>query len=64
MSVDGTQQGDLEAFALFAETIQTLELKLESKINVWFLDDGNLADDYKIVHRDLTKILKSEKDLR
>ena len=34
MSDDGTQQGDLEAPPLFAETIQTLVKRLESNINV------------------------------
>ena len=40
MSEDGTQQGDPEAPPLFAETIQTLVKQLESKINIWYLDDG------------------------
>ena len=43
MSEDGTQQGDPEAPSLFAETIQTLVKLLESKIDSWYLDDGNLA---------------------
>ena len=60
MSEDGTQQGDPEAPPLFAETIHTLVKQLESKINIWYLDDGNLADDYKVVLRDLKNILKSE----
>ena len=47
MSEDGTQQGDPEAPPLFSETIHTLVKQLESKINIWYLDDGNLADDYK-----------------
>ena len=61
MSEDGTQQGDPEAPPLFAETIHTLVKLLESKINIWYLDDRNLADDYKVVLRDLKNILKSEK---
>ena len=60
MSQDGTQQGDLEAPPLFAETIHTPVKLLESKINIWYLDDGNLADDYKVVLRDLKNILKLE----
>ena len=60
MSEDGTQQCDPEAPPLFAETIHTLVKQLESKINIWYLDDGNLADDYKVVLRDLKNILKSE----
>ena len=60
MSEDGTQQGDPEAPPLFAETIHALVKQLESKINIWYLDDGKLADDYKVVLRDLKNILKSE----
>ena len=48
LSEEGTQQGDPEAPPLFAEAIQTLAKKLESKINVWYLDDGNLAYDPKV----------------
>ena len=53
LSEDGTQQGDPEAPPLFAETIHTLVKQLESKTNIWYLDDGNLADDYKVVLQDL-----------
>ena len=60
MSEDGTQQGDSEAPLIFAETIQTLVKQLESKINISDLDDGSLADDYKVVLRDLKNIPKSE----
>ena len=51
MSEEGTQQGYPEAPLLFAEKIQTLVKQL--KINIWFLDGRNLADDNKIVLRDL-----------
>ena len=60
ISEDGTQLGDPEAPPLFAEKIQTLVKQLESKINLWYLDDGNLADDYKVVLRDLKNVLKLE----
>ena len=53
LSENRTQQGDPEAPPLFAETIQTLVKQLESKINIWYLDDGNLAGDYKVVLRNL-----------
>ena len=58
MSEDGTQQGDSEAPLLFAETKTDAckKKKLESKINVGYLDGRrNLANDYKIVLRDLKK---------
>ena len=61
MSENGTQQGDPEAPPHFAELIQTLVKQLELKINIWFQDDGNLADDYKIiVLRDFKNTLKLE----
>ena len=60
MTKDGTQQGDPEAPPFFAETIQTLDKQLESKTNIWYLDDGNLADYYKVVLRDLESIPKLE----
>ena len=60
MSEDGIQQNDPETPPLFAETIQTLVKQLESKINIWYLGDGNLADDYMVVLRDLKKIKDSE----
>ena len=56
MSENGTQQGDSETPPLF----QKLVKQLESKINIWFLDDGIKADDYKVVLRDLKNILKLE----
>ena len=43
----------------FAETIHALVKQLESKNKIWYLDDGNLADDYKVVLRDLKNSLKS-----
>ena len=45
---------------VFAQIIQSLVKQFESKINIWYLDDGNLADDYKVVLRDLEYILKLE----
>ena len=60
MSEDGTQQGYPEAPPLFAEIIQTPVKQLESKVNIWYSDDGNLADNYKVVLGDLKNFLKSE----
>ena len=60
----GIQQSDPEAPLLYAETIQTFVKQLESKIDTWYLDDGNLADDYKVVLWDLKNILKLEQIYR
>ena len=56
-SCEGTQQGD-PAPALFSDSIQDLIDSLESKINLLYLDDGNLSDDYRTVLKDLKKKLK------
>ena len=60
MSENGIHQGDPEAPALFAEAIHTLVKQLESQMNIWYLDDENLNDVYKVVHRDLKNIVKME----
>ena len=35
---------------------------MESKINIWYLDDGNLPDFYKVVLRNLRNIMKLEQN--
>ena len=62
-SCEGTQQGDPECPALFSDSFQDLIDSLESKINLWHLDVGNLSDDYKTVLKDLKKIVETEKTL-
>ena len=60
-SCEGTQQGDPDSPALFSDSIQDLIDSLESKINLWYLDDGNygnLSDDYRTVLKALKKLLK------
>ena len=54
-SCEGTQQGDPETPALFSDSIQNLIERLESKINLWYLDDGYLSDDYRTNLKDLKK---------
>ena len=36
---------------------------MESKINLWYLDDGNLSDDYRTVLKELKKIVEAERTL-
>ena len=48
---------------MFSDSIQDLIDSLESKINLWYLDDGNLSDDYRTVLKDLRKIVEAEKTL-
>ena len=62
-SCERTQQGDPESPALFPDSIQDLIDSLESKMNLWYLDDGNLSDDYRTILKDLKKIVKAERTL-
>ena len=58
---EGTQQGDPESPAVISDSIQDLIDSLESKINLWYLDDGNLSDDHRTVLKDLKKIVEAGK---
>ena len=58
-----TQQGDPESPVLFSDSIQDLIDSLESKIDLWYFDDGNSNDDYRTVLKDLKKIVEPEKTL-
>ena len=62
-SCEGKQQGDLESPALFSDSIQDLIDSLESKINLWYLDDGNLSVVYRTVLKDLKTIVVAERTL-
>ena len=61
-SCEGTQQGDPEPPAFFSDSIQDLIDSLVSKINLWYLDNGNLSDDYRTVLKDLEKFVEAEKN--
>ena len=54
-SCERNQQGNPESPALFSDSIQDLFDSMESKISLWYLDDGNLSDDYRTVLKDLNK---------
>ena len=58
-----TQQGDSKSPVFFLYSIQDLIDSLESKKNIWYLDDGNLSDDYRTVLKDLKQIVEAEKPL-
>ena len=61
-SYEGTQQEDSEYPTLFSDSIQNLIDSLESKINLWYLDDVNISNDYRTVLKDLKKIVGAEKN--
>ena len=58
-SQEGCQQGNPEGPALFPDTIQDLVNQMISQYNVWYLDNGNLSDDYRTVLKDLKRIIAS-----
>ena len=60
-SCEVTQEGDTESPALFSDSIRDLIDSLESKINLWYLDDGNLGDDNRNVLKDLKKTVEAQK---
>ena len=58
-SREGVQQGDPLGSFLFSLGIMDLMKSCESELSIWYLDDGTVAGDPSVVHRDLTKILSS-----
>ena len=58
LSDESVQQGDLDGPRLFGDTINSLIQSLQLMFNVWYLDDGNLADEYRIVLGDLRDIIE------
>ena len=60
-SSEVTQQGDPESPALFSDSIHDLIDSLEWKMNLWYLDDGNLSDDYRTVFKRSQKFVEAEK---
>ena len=62
-SCEGTLQGDPETPALSSVSIQDLIDSLDSKLNLWYMDDENLSDDHRTVLKDLKNIVQVEKIL-
>ena len=58
LSYEGVQQGDPDGPRLFGDTINSLIQSLQSRFNVWYLDDGNLADEFLIVLGDLRNVIE------
>ena len=57
-SETGIQQGDPCGPALFSLGIDHIVKSLKSELNLWYLDDSNLADSPQIVLEDLQTILR------
>ena len=56
-SQTGLQQGDPGAPALFSLGIHNAISTLKSRLNMWYLDDGTLADHPDIVLEDIKKLI-------
>ena len=56
LSEEGAQQGDPEGPPLFSDTINDTIKSLCSKLNLWYLDDGNLAGSFEDVLNDYTTL--------
>jgi hypothetical protein len=58
LSETGVQQGDPLGPLLFCLTLHPVIKSLKSEFNVWYLDDGVLADDPSIVFNDFQEIFQ------
>ena len=59
----GGQQGDSEAPPIFCDTVHEITNKIESELNLLYLDDGNLGGDYAIILRDFRMIISESSKL-
>ena len=55
-SESGVQQGDPLGPLLFSIAIQPIIDQLQSKHNIWFLDDGTICDNLEVLYKDFTFI--------
>jgi hypothetical protein len=53
----GAQQGDPCGPMIFSLAIQPIILSLDSQLNIWYLDDGTLADYPEVVLSDFKKVI-------
>jgi hypothetical protein len=53
----GAQQGDPCGPMIFSVAIQPIILSLDSQLNIWYLDDGTLADYPEVVLSDFKKVI-------
>jgi hypothetical protein len=58
LSETGVRQGDPLGPILFCLALHPVIKSLKSEFNVWYLDDGGLADDPSIVFNDFQKIIE------
>jgi hypothetical protein len=59
----GAQQGDPCGPMIFSLAIQPIILSLDSQMNIWYLDDGTLADYPKVVLSDFKKVINLSQEI-
>ena len=63
VSETGIQQGDPSGPALFSLGLDRIIKNLKSELNLWYLDDSNMADSPQIVLEDLRSLLSDLKKI-
>jgi hypothetical protein len=59
----GAQQGDPCGPMIFSLAIQPIILSLDSQMNIWYLDDGTLADYPEVVLSDFKKVINLSQEI-
>jgi hypothetical protein len=59
----GAQQGDPCGPMIFCLAIQPIILSLDSQMNIWYLDDGTLADYPEVVLSDFKKVINLSQEI-
>jgi hypothetical protein len=59
----GAQQGDPCGPMIFSLTIQPIILSLDSQMNIWYLNDGTLADYPEVVLSDFKKVINLSQEI-
>jgi hypothetical protein len=59
----GAQQGDPCGPLIFSLAIQPIILSLDSQMNIWYLDDGTLADYPEVVLSDFKKVINLSQEI-
>jgi hypothetical protein len=59
----GAQQGDPCGSMIFSLAIQPIILSLDSQMNIWYLDDGTLADYPEVVLSDFKKVINLSQEI-
>jgi hypothetical protein len=59
----GAQQGDPCGPMIFSLAIRPIILSLDSQVNIWYLDDGTLADYPEVVLSDFKKVINLSQEI-